>query len=89
MKPELKVLTPEDAPKPPQDEKQSPAQSEMPFAVVDGEPVTALASGPLYSTVCFAGVSRGVRGAARSAAVSDSVARILMSSIFRLPKSPK
>jgi segregation and condensation protein A len=42
MKPDLKVLTPEDAPKPPQDEKQSPAQSEMPFAVVDGEPVTAL-----------------------------------------------
>jgi segregation and condensation protein A len=42
MKPDLKVLTPEDAPKPPQDEKQSPAQSEMPFAVVDGEPITAL-----------------------------------------------
>jgi len=42
MKPDLKVLTPEDAPKPPQDEKQTPAQGEMPFAVVDGEPVTAL-----------------------------------------------
>lgn len=42
MKPELTVLSPEDAPKPPQDEKQSPAQAEMPFAVVDGEPVTAL-----------------------------------------------
>ena len=42
MKPDLKVLSPEDAPKPPQDEKQSPAQSEMPFAVVDGEPVTTL-----------------------------------------------
>ena len=42
MKPELIVLTPEDAPKPPQDEKQSPAQKEMPFAVVDGEPVTTL-----------------------------------------------
>ena len=42
MKPDLKVLTPEDAPKPPQDEKQSPAQGEMPFAVVDGEPVTIL-----------------------------------------------
>ncbi len=42
MKPKLKVLTPEDAPKPAQDEKQSPAQAEMPFAVVDGEPVTAL-----------------------------------------------
>jgi len=42
MKPELRVLTPEDAPKPAQDEKQSPAQSEMPFAVVDGEPVTTL-----------------------------------------------
>jgi len=42
MKPDLKVLTPEDAPKPPQDEKQSPAQSEMPFAVVDGEPITTL-----------------------------------------------
>lgn len=42
MKPDLKVLTPEDAPKPPQDEKQTPAQGEMPFAVVDGEPVTTL-----------------------------------------------
>lgn len=42
MKPELTVLTPEDALKPPQDEKQSPAQKEMPFAVVDGEPVTTL-----------------------------------------------
>lgn len=42
MKPDLKVLSKEDAPKPPQDEAQSPAQSEMPFAVVDGEPVTAL-----------------------------------------------
>lgn len=42
MKPELTVLTPEDAPKPPQDEKQSPSQSEMPFAVVDGEPLTTL-----------------------------------------------
>lgn len=42
MKPDLKVLTPEDAPKPAQDENQSPAQAEMPFAVVDGEPVTTL-----------------------------------------------
>ncbi len=42
MKPELTVLTPEDAPKPAQDEKQSPAQSEMPFAVVAGEPITTL-----------------------------------------------
>lgn len=42
MKPELKVLTAKDAPKPPQDERQSPAQSEMPFAVVAGEPVTTL-----------------------------------------------
>jgi len=42
MKPDLKVLNPEDAPKPAQDEKQSPAQAEMPFAVVDGEPVTTL-----------------------------------------------
>jgi segregation and condensation protein A len=42
MKPDLKVLNREDAPKPPPDEKQAPAQSEMPFAVVAGEPVTAL-----------------------------------------------
>jgi len=42
MKPELTVLTSEDVPKPPQDEKQSPAQGEMPFAVVDGEPLTTL-----------------------------------------------
>jgi segregation and condensation protein A len=42
MKPELTVLTAKDAPKPPQDEQHSPAQGEMPFAVVDGEPVTTL-----------------------------------------------
>lgn len=42
MKPDLKVLRKEDAPKPAQDEKQVPAQHEMPFAVVDGEPVTTL-----------------------------------------------
>ena len=42
MKPDLKVLTPKDAPKPEQHEAQAPAQSEMPFAIVDGEPVTAL-----------------------------------------------
>lgn len=42
MKPDLKVLSAEDAPKPPQDERQTPAQSEMPFAVVAGEPVTTL-----------------------------------------------
>lgn len=42
MKPELTIVNPGDAPKPPQDEKQSPAQGEMPFAVVDGEPVTTL-----------------------------------------------
>ena len=41
MKPELKVLTSKDAPKPEQAEQQ-PAQAEMPFAVVDGEPVTQL-----------------------------------------------
>jgi segregation and condensation protein A len=42
MKPDLRVLNPEDAAKPPQDERQSPAQAEMPFAVVAGEPVTML-----------------------------------------------
>ncbi len=42
MKPELRVLTAKDAPKPQQDEAQLPAQSEMPFAVVAGEPVTTL-----------------------------------------------
>jgi len=42
MKPELTVLTAKDAPKPPQDEKQSPAQGEMPFAIVAGEPLTTL-----------------------------------------------
>ena len=42
MKPELTVLTPKDAPKPAVHEQLKPAQSEMPFAVVDGEPVTEL-----------------------------------------------
>ena len=42
MKPDLKVLTPDDAPKPVQEEIKTPAQREMPFAVVDGEPVTTL-----------------------------------------------
>jgi segregation and condensation protein A len=42
MKPDLRVLTPNDAPKPAGQEDLSPSQSEMPFAVVDGEPVTEL-----------------------------------------------
>lgn len=42
MKPELKVLTPKDAPKPQGQEELTPSQGEMPFAVVDGEPVTEL-----------------------------------------------
>ena len=42
MKPDLKVLDRKDAPKRPPDEKMAPAQGEMPFAVVDGEPVTQL-----------------------------------------------
>jgi segregation and condensation protein A len=42
MKPDLKVLTPEDAPRPAPADQLKPAQSEMPFAVVDGEPVTTL-----------------------------------------------
>lgn len=42
MKPELKVLTSKDAPKPAGQEELQPAQGEMPFAVVDGEPVTQL-----------------------------------------------
>ena len=41
MKPELTVLTSKDAPKPAAEEK-GPSQAEMPFAVVDGEPVTEL-----------------------------------------------
>ena len=42
MKPELTVLTPKDAPKPEGQEDLAPSQGEMPFAVVDGEPVTEL-----------------------------------------------
>lgn len=42
MKPELTVLTSKDAPKAAGQEEQQPAQGEMPFAVVDGEPVTQL-----------------------------------------------
>jgi len=42
MKPELIVLTSKDAPKPAHAGDSGPAQSEMPFAVVDGEPVTQL-----------------------------------------------
>lgn len=42
MKPELTVLTSKDAPKPSGQEDTGPAQSEMPFAVVDGEAVTTL-----------------------------------------------
>lgn len=41
MKPNLKVLTSKDVPKP-EPEKPGPSQAEMPFAVVDGEPVTEL-----------------------------------------------
>ena len=42
MKPELTVLTSKDAPKPVRDGDTGPAQGEMPFAVVDSEPVTEL-----------------------------------------------
>ncbi len=42
MKPELTVVTSKDAPKPVHDSPERPAQGEMPFAVVDGEPVTQL-----------------------------------------------
>jgi segregation and condensation protein A len=42
MKPELTVLTSKDAPKPAAAVDQEPAQGEMPFAVVSGEPVTQL-----------------------------------------------
>jgi segregation and condensation protein A len=42
MKPELRVLTSKDAPKPVAENDVAPAQSEMPFAIVDGEPVTQL-----------------------------------------------
>ncbi len=42
MKPDLKVLDRKDAPKPPPVDNMAPAQGEMPFAVVDGEPVTQL-----------------------------------------------
>jgi segregation and condensation protein A len=42
MKPELVVLTSKDAPKPASRVDGGPAQGEMPFAVVDGEPVTEL-----------------------------------------------
>lgn len=42
MKPELRVLTSKDVPKPIAEGDSGPAQSEMPFAIVDGEPVTQL-----------------------------------------------
>lgn len=42
MKPELTVLTSKDAPPPVAEIATGPAQGEMPFAVVDGEPVTQL-----------------------------------------------
>jgi segregation and condensation protein A len=42
MKPELTVLTPNDVPKPESAAGLAPAQNEMPFAVVEGEPVTQL-----------------------------------------------
>lgn len=42
MKPELTVLTSQDVPKPEGHADLLPAQREMPFAVVDGEPVTEL-----------------------------------------------
>jgi segregation and condensation protein A len=42
MKLELKLLTGKDVPKPPLSDDMMPAQGEMPFAVVDGEPITQL-----------------------------------------------
>lgn len=62
MKPDLKVLTADDAPKPPQDESQTPAQGEMPFAVVAGEPITTLPQDlyiPPYALQVFLEVFEG------------------------------
>jgi segregation and condensation protein A len=42
MKPELTVLTSDDAPRAAVQDQLMPTQSEMPFAVVDGEPITEL-----------------------------------------------
>ena len=42
MKPDLKVITSKDAPSPASPDEAGPAQGEMPFAVVAGEPVTQL-----------------------------------------------
>ena len=42
MKPELKVVTSNEADKDPSAGESGPSQSEMPFAVVDGEPLTQL-----------------------------------------------
>ena len=60
MKPELKVLSPEDAPKPPQDAKQSPAQAEMPFRSSGWRAADDAAAGPLYSTARLAGLPGGI-----------------------------
>ena len=47
MKPELTVLNREDAPKPPQDQKQSPAQAEMKSAntTIKGDAATTIQGG--------------------------------------------
>jgi segregation and condensation protein A len=42
MKPELKVLTSKDVPKRASAAEEWPSQGEMPFAIIDGEPVTQL-----------------------------------------------
>ncbi len=47
------------------------ATGEMPFAVVEGEPVTELPRDLYIPPDALAGVPRGVRGSARPAAVSD------------------
>ena len=58
MKPELKVLTPKDAPKPEGHGDMLPAQSEMPFAVVDGEPVCHVSAGGTTDTDGVARVAK-------------------------------
>ena len=51
-----------------------PAQAEMPFAMVDGVPVTELPRDLYIPPYALGGVSRGVRRSARPAAVPDPAA---------------
>ena len=70
------------------DAPEPPRQEEIPFAVVDGEPVTDLPRDLYIPPDALEVFLEAFEGPARPAALPDSSARTSTSSTFRSRKSP-